>query len=209
MMQNPTETGTGSKRVKSRRSWTRTPPPEHTPSTEEWVQIARKMLIEEGIVEVKIDRLAKAAGVTRGGFYWRFKSREDLLTALLDDWRTCNTEPLLRAIHSAGSPLDRLHRLADTYINERDFSSSYDNAVRTWANLSQPVAELVSKMDIIRIEALKTLFLDAGYDDEEALVRARITYFHQVGYYTTRINEPIERREVLSNVYMRVLIGSI
>src|SRR5947208_2045397 len=65
--------------ARPKRTWRRTPPPEHTPSTREWVDIARRVLVEEGVVEVKIDKLARLAGVTRGGFYWRFKNRDELL----------------------------------------------------------------------------------------------------------------------------------
>ena len=50
---------------------------------DEWVAMARKLLIREGIAGVKIDRLAKRLGVTRGGFYWRFTGLNDLLDARL------------------------------------------------------------------------------------------------------------------------------
>ena len=165
------------------------------------------MLIEEGIVEVKIDRLAKMAGVTRGGFYWRFKNREELLDALLEDWRTRNTEPLLAALGREGTPLERLARLADMYITEHRFSSAYDGAVRTWASLSPPVAEVVRQVDAIRIDAIRKVFIDAGYECDEALIRARITYFHQVGYYATGMTEPAVTRKALSGIYLRVLTG--
>ena len=54
-----TATKTGKGAGKTGRTWQRTPPPEHTPSTQEWIDIARRTLIEDGIVGVKIDRLAK------------------------------------------------------------------------------------------------------------------------------------------------------
>ena len=65
-------------------------------STEDWIEVAKTTLIKEGVGGVKIDRLAKKAGVTRGGFYYRFKSRQGLLDALLQDWRTTNNQPWRR-----------------------------------------------------------------------------------------------------------------
>lgn len=192
---------------KPRRSWRRTPPPDHTPSTREWVDIARRVLIEEGIIEVKIDRLAKLAGVTRGGFYWRFKGRDELLEALIDDWKATNTAPMLRLLAQPGSLRERMQRLADIYISEAEFSSAYDRAVRTWATLSPAVNSVVQDVDGVRIDAIRAIFAEAGHSQDEALVRARITYFHQVGYYATGIIEPIERRQELSHIYLRVLTG--
>lgn len=190
-----------------RRTWRRTPPPEHTPSTREWIEIARRVLIEEGIVEVKIDKLARLAGVTRGGFYWRFKSRDELLEALIEDWRATNTAPMIRVLSEPGTLRERMERLADLYISEAEFSSSYDQAIRTWSTLSPEVAQIVRDVDQIRIEAIRRIFEEAGHSGDEALVRARITYFHQVGYYATGILEPLERREELLGIYLRVLTG--
>ena len=39
----------------------------------------------------EVAALAAALKVTRGGFYWHFKGRQDLLDALLDDWVRTNT----------------------------------------------------------------------------------------------------------------------
>jgi AcrR family transcriptional regulator len=68
---------------------------------EDWVNTSRKALIKEGIDQVKVERLAKQLNVTRGSFYWHFRSRAELLTALLDHWEATNTGPLLRAVEAA------------------------------------------------------------------------------------------------------------
>lgn len=193
--------------ARRKRTWRRTPPPEHTPSTAEWIEVARRVLIEEGIVEVKVDKLARLAGVTRGGFYWRFKSRDELLGALIEDWRATNTEPMLRILAEPGTLPERLQRLADLFISESEFSSGYDQAVRTWSTLSPSVAALVHEVDELRIAAIRRIFEEAGHSGDEALVRARITYFHQVGYYATGMLEPAERRRELRGIYLRVLTG--
>ncbi|KQX22620.1 TetR family transcriptional regulator [Sphingomonas sp. Root50] len=195
--------------IRRKRSWVRTPPPEHTPSTEDWVRIAREMLISEGIVAVKIDRLAKVAGVTRGGFYWRFKSRDELLEALIEDWREWNTTPMLRVLQSDAPPKDRMRGLAELYIEGRGFSEAYDSAVRAWAALSPPIAEIVRAVDGIRLQALEELFRDVGFDADEAMIRARITYFHQVGYYAIGMQETAEDRWALVDRYTAVLFSNL
>ncbi len=193
--------------ARPKRSWKRTPPPEQTPSTQDWIDIARQMLIDEGIWAVKIDRLAKAAGVTRGGFYWRFKSRDELLDALIEDWREHNTTPMLRVLQNDGTPSDRLRALANLYIEGHDFSEAYDSAVRAWSTLSPAVADIVRSIDEVRLKALQQLFSDAGFGEDEAMIRARITYFHQVGYYAIKLRESTQERSHLVEGYVRVLLG--
>jgi hypothetical protein len=54
---------------------------------------------------------------------------------------------------------------------------------------------------------LKAVFKDLGYDEVEAFVRARVLYFHQVGYYALGVKEPRARRLLLRPVYTRVFTG--
>ncbi|MGV3481194.1 MAG: TetR/AcrR family transcriptional regulator [Sphingobium sp.] len=203
----PPQTNPSARSGKPGRTWRRTPPPEHTPSTQEWVDIARRALIEDGIVGVKIDRLAKIAGVTRGGFYWRFKSHAELLDALLEDWRARNTQPMLDVIAQPGTMDERLTRLANLYILEQGFSAAYDRAVRAWANMSPDVEQAVQEADAVRIEAIRQAFVEGGYEAHDALIRARIVYFHQVGYYATGLKESLEQRQTLTSSYIRVFTG--
>jgi hypothetical protein len=49
--------------------------------------------------------------------------------------------------------------------------------------------------------------LDLGYDPQEAEIRARITYFHQVGYYALGLKESDRTRRKLAPIYTRVLLG--
>ena len=190
-----------------RRSWVRTPPPENTPSTEDWVRIAREVLIKQGILAVKINNLAQIAGVTRGGFYWRFKSRDELFEALIEDWRESNTAPMLRVLRADGMPRDRMRALAKLFIDGRDFSEAYDSAVRAWAALSPSIAEIVRTVDDIRLHALEDLFRDAGFDAGEAMIRARITSFHQIGYYALGLRESADERRSLVDRYTAALLN--
>lgn len=176
-------------------------------STQDWIDLARETLIRDGIDAVKIDRLAKAKNVTRGGFYWRFKSRQDLLDHLLDDWRETNTSPFLAAISGPGTPQERYQALMRLWIEEVGFRPDYDMAVRNWASSSSAVEEVVRTVDALRVDALRRLFADAGYENNEALVRARITYYHQIGYYTLGIRQSVERRRELSPIYYAILTG--
>lgn len=181
---------------------------EGTFGRDDWLNAARKALIKGGIDQVKIDVLSKQVKVTRGSFYWHFRSRADLLHALLDHWEATNTGPLLRAIDAtiAAGPAG-IRTLTRMWIEEREFSPAYDTAVRDWARKDGGVARTVRAVDERRIAALTRLMRVYGYRGKEALVRARILYFHQVGYYALGLHETTAERLRLEPLYTKALTG--
>ena len=51
----------------------------------DWLDAALTSLVRGGIEGVRVERLARDLGVTKGSFYWHFEDRPDLLRGLLDD----------------------------------------------------------------------------------------------------------------------------
>ena len=176
-------------------------------SREVWIAAARQLLIECGIEHVRIGRLAQALGVTRGGFYWLFKSRDELLDELLKDWVNTNTRPFEKALNAEHKGMEELNALFDLWIDEVEYSPAYDSAVRDWARMSEPAARVVKEVDLHRINLMKTIFLDLGSPEDEALIRARIAYFHQVGYYILGLGETKETRTLNRPLYSKILSG--
>ncbi len=174
----------------------------------DWILAARKALIKGGIGAVRIVPLAKALQVTRGGFYWLFNDRQDLLDALLVDWVQTNTESFESLLKGSGhNGMAEFKALVELWIAEKDYNPAWDTAVRNWARLSRRVGAVVKRVDEQRIEVIRQIFLDLGYQDPQALVRARITYFHQVGYYTLGLADSRDRRLELLPVYLASLTG--
>jgi AcrR family transcriptional regulator len=173
----------------------------------EWIAAAREILIEQGVGAIKIDRLARRLKVTRGGFYWRFEYLANLLAALLDDCRNTNSVAILAALEGAGTPAERFDALMRVWIEEDGYSSAYDTAVRAWGRVDPDVSKAVHEVDDLRLAAFERLFADAGCSPREALVRARVSYYHQVGYYAMGVEEPRRRRWELSATYRTILTG--
>ena len=175
----------------------------------DWLAVARAELIAGGISAVKVDKLARRLRVTRGSFYWHFKSHAQLLRDLLKSWEESNTAPFERAAAqgSQGSTPDDFRRLVNIWVDENDYSAAFDTAVRDWARFSREAAQAVHRTDDRRIAILHGIFTGLGYGEPEALVRARITYFQQVGYYALEFREDPQRRRELVSVYVQVLLG--
>jgi AcrR family transcriptional regulator len=176
---------------------------------EDWVEAARRALVDGGVAKVKVEPLAAVLGVTTGSFYHHFRRRQDLLDAVLAHWEGANTEPLFRAVEHAGrSPDAQLDALFDAWLAESDYEPAYDSAVRDWARTFKPAEAAVRRVDSRRIGLLKSIFRGFGYDEDRAFIRARVTYFHQVGYYAMEIIEPQAVRRRLRPLYREVLVGT-
>ena len=175
---------------------------------EDWVEAARRVLEAKGINAVKVDHLAKQLHVTRGSFYFHFVNRKDLLDALLQDWRDRNCarfDQLSGAVELSGPAL--YEAVTDLWLDEATFRPKLDLAVRNWGRLSKPVAREVEAADVTRIDLLFKAIQAMGFDEDEALVRARISYLHQVGYFAVHFSEPRSARLRYVPLYLKVLTG--
>lgn len=175
---------------------------------EDWIRVAKTMLIKHGIAEVKIEKIAAKLKVTIGSFYWHFAGRPELYDAMIADWLATNTKPLELAVQNAGpDPRHQYLAFFGVWVLERNFDPAYDNAVRMWSRTSAAVATIVAKVEAERIEILNGVYLNFGYPNAEAAMRARVTYYHQVGYYALNIRERTQDRVSLAPDYAKILTG--
>lgn len=175
-----------------------------------WIAAARKVLERGGISEVKIDRLARQFKVTRGSFYFHFSSLKDLHDALLDEWRQRNCLPFERLRDSeVTNGFEFFSSIVHVWVDENPFSPRLDLSIRDWARASRRLTKEVGDMDDLRLDLLKRSFEAIGYDGDESLVRARITYFHQIGQYAIAFKEDPMRRRSLQPLFGQVLVGPL
>ena len=172
----------------------------------DWLAAAKRILIAEGIDQVKVQRLAARLKVTRGSFYWHFKSRQELLDALLAYWRRSNTEALVDAITRPGQDLEeRILALFRLWLDEDVFDHRLDAALRDWGRKKAAVRQAVDEADRARVGAIEAGFREAGFEPLEARTRAEVVYFAQVGYYTHEIrisrSERIRRWPLFYRIY--------
>ncbi len=177
-------------------------------SREDWVAIARKVLIASGIDDVKVDVLAKRLRVTRGSFYWHFKHRQDLLDALLEDWEANNSREIAVIKARAAEDGGELIELFRVWLGEDPSYPSFDLAIRGWARKAKKVASAVRQIDENWISLFQAYFERSGLKEPESFVRARIMYFHQVGYFALSLEESLAERARLAPYYYEALTGT-
>lgn len=173
-----------------------------------WVDTARRALIEEGIASVRVDRLAQRLGVTRGGFYHHFRDRDKLLDALLRLWvRDCRFLPNDTPGTTPAQAVQWYDRVIVRLIEEDGYDHDFDMAVREWSRSDKRVAWAVERSDRERLSLMEKFFAALGYSQTEAVIRARVFYFHQIGYYAIGIKETISERKRMVSIYTDILCG--
>jgi len=171
-----------------------------------WLDTARQALIEEGTAGIEINKIAKRLGSSRGGFYWFFRDRGHLLEELLAYWARTGTVLFERILASQrGNGMQEYDALVNLWVSEDEYDPKWDGAIRDWARTSQSVRRAVQAVDHKRIALLEQIFNDMGYTGKEAHVRARVTYYHQVGYYAMGVQESQRERRALLPFYRKVL----
>ncbi|MBN9071207.1 MAG: TetR/AcrR family transcriptional regulator [Rhizobiales bacterium] len=179
-------------------------------SPEVWLEAACEALLESGVEAVKILPLAKRLGLSRTSFYWFFKDREELLSALVARWRDKNTGNLVRQTEAyAESLTEAMLNVFDCWLNTDLFDSQFEFAVRSWALQAPEILAEVRKADQTRIEALTRMFIRFGYEETVADVHARATYMVQIGYISMQSAEDIAVRMKRIPEYIAIYTGQM
>lgn len=82
------------------------------------VESARKLFNRHGFEQVSIETIMSEAGLTRGGFYNHFESKDELYAAAVASFATCNPFRKDVASATAANPRDMAHRLVNLYLSD-------------------------------------------------------------------------------------------
>ena len=129
------------------------PAPTRT-TREAWIDAGLAALADGGPDAVRVDVLAQTLGVTRGGFYHQFDSRQALLDELLDTWERRSTDEVLERVEREGG--DARTKVGKAgMLTFSDALLPVDLAVRDWARRDAAVADRLRRVDNRRMDYLR------------------------------------------------------
>ncbi|HEY5316636.1 MAG TPA: TetR/AcrR family transcriptional regulator [Solirubrobacteraceae bacterium] len=152
--------------------------PTRTPRSA-WIGEGLRALAAGGPDAVRIEPLAQALGVTRGGFYWHFTDRRALLEEMLDTWERSTTEEVAERLEREGgdarTKLRRLFALASSRVVMTDL------AIRDWSRRDPSVAARLRRVDDKRMDYLRELYREFSTDADDAEARAMLAFSLLIG----------------------------
>lgn len=147
-----------------------------------WIEEGLRALAAGGPDAVRVEALAQALGVTKGGFYGHFADRNALLDEMLDSWERMSTDEVLERVERKGDDVRARLRLAGALT----FSSELlpiDLAIRDWSRRDQAVAERLRRVDSRRMDYLRLLFGAICRDEDEGEARSMLAFSLVIGHH--------------------------
>jgi AcrR family transcriptional regulator len=178
--------------------------PTRTPRSS-WIDAGLRALAAGGPDAVRIEPLARALGVTRGGFYWHFEDRRALLEEMLDTWERRSTDEVLERVErEGGDPRDKVRR-AGMLTFSRELLP-IDLAVRDWSRRDRSVARRLRRVDNRRIEYLRSLIGALSSDADDVEARSLLAFSLAIGNHFIAADHGARgRAEVLELAVQRLL----
>jgi AcrR family transcriptional regulator len=171
-----------------------------------WIDEGLRALASGGPDAVRVESLARALGVTKGGFYWHFEDRRALLEELLETWEQMSTDEVIERVEGGGGDArDRMRRLL-AFASVGEWLLEIDLAVRDWARRERAVADRLRRVDNRRMDYLRSLFADFCSDDAEIEARCMLVASLWIGsHFIAADHGPRSRTAVLELAVERLL----
>jgi AcrR family transcriptional regulator len=174
-----------------------------------WIDEGLEALASGGPDAVRVESLARALGVTKGGFYGHFDDRIALLDEMLDVWERLSVDEVIERVESGGgdarTKLRRLSRLAGPRGSE---PLRIDLAVRDWARRDRRVARRLKRVDNRRMDYLRSLFRVFTEDEDEVEVRCMLFYSLWIGGHFIAADHGAHSRRDVVKLALRWLESS-
>jgi AcrR family transcriptional regulator len=156
-------------------------PPTRTPRNR-WIEEGLSALAAGGPDAVRIEPLAQALGVSKGGFYWHFKDRQSLLEEMLDAWEHTWVDEVIEAVEAEVQDARlRLRRLFALAVASGGELLKIELAIRDWARRETAVAVRLRHVDNRRMNYMRSLFGAICEDDDDVEVRCLLTFSLFIG----------------------------
>ena len=178
--------------------------PTRTPRNS-WIEEGLRAVAVGGPNAVRIEALAQALGVTRGGFYWHFDDRSALLAEILDTWERLSVDEVIERVErEGGDARARLRRLS-ALVASSDEPLKIDLAVRDWARRDEAVAKRLRRVDNRRMDYMRSLFGVFCPDEDDVEARCMVFYSLWIGsHFIAADHDARSRADVLKLALSRL-----
>jgi AcrR family transcriptional regulator len=170
-----------------------------------WIDEGLRALAAGGPDAVRIEPLARALGVTKGGFYWHFPDRRALLDEMLDTWERVGVDEVIDRIEGQGGDAKAKLRRLSAIASSSDEVLRIDLAVRDWARRDKAVARRLRRVDNRRMDYMRSLFGAFCPDEDEVEARCMLAFSLWIGNHFTAADHGARSRAEVVELAVRRL----
>jgi AcrR family transcriptional regulator len=178
--------------------------PTRTPRSS-WIDEGLRALAAGGPDAVRIEPLARALGVTKGGFYWHFDDRKALLEEMLDTWERVSIDEVIERVEGEGGDARARLRRLSALAAASDELLRIDLAIRDWSRRDKAVAERLRRVDNRRMDYMRSLFGAICPDEDEVEARCMLALALWIGNHFIAADHGARSRAEVRALAMRRL----
>ncbi len=174
-------------------------------SRKDWLDEALNVLSTEGNRLLTVESLCNRLGVSRGSFYWHFKSKDEFLDSIVDHWIEQSTIRITEELSSVElSARDRLLKLIE-FIKQDEYCK-HELPIRLWAIKQPNTLGAIEGMDRKRYEFVRALFEEIGFTDDELEMRTQtfVIYYSFSNALSIDMGEHDDRDALLRQHQLRL-----
>lgn len=177
---------------------------------DDWIVFALDALEHDGLAAVKIEELARRAARTTGSFYAHFKSRDELLEAMLDTWIEFKLEPSMRLdselFHTGNFTVEHLlGRFRKGFQLPR---IKLEIAIRDWALKDERARQRVMRLDSQRLNnstaMLRAEFPNAAHPQVFSLLFLWILYGRNLVFIDPKQKELLDSIDLAADAFVQM-----
>lgn len=131
--------------------------PSRSPGRDRWIDAAIDALADGGLDAVAVELLGARLGVTKGSFYWHFRDRAALVSAVVDAYEERATDAHIRELGRVADPRERLQQLFQVALSRPESL----RAERALLTAQDPLVTAT----IARVHQKRRAFLERCYRD--------------------------------------------
>lgn len=177
-------------------------------SKAQWLETAMVFLRNNSVSDISVEGLAKELGIAKSGFYWHFKSRDELLEDLLDYWVHEVTEVITNNVEIEGlEPKERLVACAEMIL-ELDLTR-YEIGVRQFALQDERATQKVNHTNQLRQDFIQSAFAELGFTGKDLEMRVMLFACYHTWEAAMFPGISRKRRKELIGPRIDLLIGHV
>jgi AcrR family transcriptional regulator len=173
----------------------------------DWIQAGLAAVADDGPNGLRIERLCRRLGVSKGSFHHHFAGSADFKQAVLAAYEALVVEALDHAIDqtAADSPRAALTGLTAAITAESFYRPDLEVAMRAWAFSDAEVRAVQERVDTRRLESLQRIWSRILDDPAAVHTAALLPYLVGIG---ASLVQPPTSRDQLRSVY-ELLLGLV
>lgn len=133
--------------------------------TEEWFALGIKILNTGSFEKIIIQHLCDEMDVTKGAFYYYFKSIDDYIDRLMQYWTKKYSDEFIKEAERMPNIGQRKQSMTRKLLNPKHRN---EQVIRSWAFCNSTVKKYLDKVDLFRLEYFVNLRILLGEDPQSA-----------------------------------------